>query len=148
MCCWTRSYKNNVTGRVNKNTDVCGYYGQTRPFDGNKEGDVHCHGLAWPNNRTDPNFKYRALLQNFMVHVQHFHVRGYYGGIKGLPTCDCIERMPIVSRADCTMVDDAMQFKACEVAPGKRKGDLRNRIELINPMSPVLRSNLVQRCDN
>lgn len=73
-----------------------------------EEGDVHCHGIAWSN---DPNevsavFKYNNFFYTFLY--DHWYTRGYVeNSLEGYPMCDCIDKMPLITRADCTEVASA-----------------------------------------
>ena len=65
-----------------------------------------------------------------------------YDSVKGAPMCDCIENMPVVSRADCTTYSPK-GLEACE------KNDLRTHYynEMRRPGGNI-RFNLVETCDN
>ena len=58
------------------------------------------------------------------------------------PMCGCIEDMPEVSRADCSMHRPSREgrFKAC------KDNDLRTQYEIVYPDAPL--ANLVDQCDN
>lgn len=54
--------------------DVC-RYGSTE-FPGESEGDVHCHGLVWPEGSSDEYIKYLAL---DVAYINHVEEKGYFG---------------------------------------------------------------------
>ena len=58
--------------------------------------------------------------------------------------CGCIEDMPEVSRADCSVPNDDKEgdFEACT------DNDLRTRFKEVFPDDDVLLTNLVEACDN
>lgn len=64
------------------------------------------------------------------------------GSVKGARMCDCIEKMPVVSRADCTTYSPT-GLVACE------DNDLRTHYdnEMRRP-GGKLKTNLVETCDN
>jgi len=72
---------------------------------GDGEGAVHCHGLAWSNDVNSPLSRYKANNLFFVSMYDHMHQRGYVQNIPGAPMCGCVEQMPTVSRSDCTQVD-------------------------------------------
>ncbi|CAM9616366.1 unnamed protein product [Scytosiphon promiscuus] len=142
MCCWT---ENDGLGMAD-NTDVCRVIdypevGQTTEYPGDSEGEVHCHGFAWPEDATD---KYIHLLAQFVQHFDHRDRRGYYGNIDGAPMCACVEDMPQVSEADCTTYNEDETndntYAACT------NNDLRTRYEELYPTGEL--PNLVEECDN
>ncbi|CAM9395122.1 unnamed protein product [Ectocarpus sp. 12 AP-2014] len=136
MCCWS-----NRGGEepVSDNTDVC-RYGSTE-FSGESEGDVHCHGLVWPEGSSDEYIKYLAL---DVAYINHVEEKVYSGHIPGAPVCDCLERMPEVSRSDCSQYRPAhlkgSDFMACP------KNDLRRKYNELYPSGGQY--TLVQECDN
>jgi len=69
-----------------------------------QEGDTHCHGFAWPDKKMDANYRYRGNVLFFVSMQDHLNTRGYAGAVPGAPMCSCVEKMPVVSRADCTEV--------------------------------------------
>ena len=65
-----------------------------------------------------------------------------FGSIKGSHMCECIEKMPIVSRADCTTYS-SQGLVACE------DNDLRTHYENeMNSPAGNIMFNLVETCDN
>ncbi|KAL9182469.1 hypothetical protein ACHAXT_013121 [Thalassiosira profunda] len=72
---------------------------------GNGEGAIHCHGLAWSNDKNDHTARYKANGLFFVSMYDHMYQRGYVENIPGAPMCGCVEQMPTVSRSDCTQVD-------------------------------------------
>jgi hypothetical protein len=68
------------------------------------EGGLHCHGLAWGDNSGVED----ALKGNNLFYVSmydHLYTRGYVEQVQGAPMCGCVEKMPVVTRADCTELD-------------------------------------------
>jgi hypothetical protein len=99
------------------------------PEDGDDgEGAVHCHGIAWDIDEHDLQSRFKGNNMFYVSMYDHMHERGYVrnvpGGKKHLfvsfsgasmvefnpffficlpaPMCGCVEKMPIVTRADCT----------------------------------------------
>mmetsp|Transcript_6360 Transcript_6360/g.13915 ORF Transcript_6360/g.13915 Transcript_6360/m.13915 type:complete len:982 (+) Transcript_6360:190-3135(+) len=72
---------------------------------GNGEGAIHCHGLAWSNDVNHHTARYKANNLFFVSMYDHMYQRGYVKNIPGAPMCGCVEQMPTVSRSDCTQVD-------------------------------------------
>jgi len=68
------------------------------------EGPVHCHGLAWGQDESEADFRYRANNLFYVSMSDHLHDRGYVRSVQGAPMCGCVESMPIVSRSDCTEI--------------------------------------------
>jgi hypothetical protein len=134
MCCWPKDRQaNDNNGNcakpydqncVNKdpadNTNLCyvdlergnsstgstdaGFLGFPED-NGNGEGAIHCHGLAWSNDANDHTARYKANNLFFVSMYDHMYQRGYVKNIPGAPMCGCVEQMPTVSRSDCTQVD-------------------------------------------
>eukprot|EP00581_Thalassiosira_minuscula_P031004 CAMPEP_0183761182 /NCGR_PEP_ID=MMETSP0739-20130205/8261_1 /TAXON_ID=385413 /ORGANISM="Thalassiosira miniscula, Strain CCMP1093" /LENGTH=400 /DNA_ID=CAMNT_0025999283 /DNA_START=15 /DNA_END=1217 /DNA_ORIENTATION=+ len=69
------------------------------------EGPVHCHGFAWSNDPSDPSSRYRGNNLFYVSMYDHLYTRGYVRNFPGAPMCACLDRMPVVSRSDCTQVD-------------------------------------------
>lgn len=69
------------------------------------EGSIHCHGLAWPENPLDFESKYKGNNLFYVSMYDHLFTRGYVRNVPGAPKCGCLDRMPVVSRSDCTEVD-------------------------------------------
>eukprot|EP00584_Thalassiosira_punctigera_P001489 CAMPEP_0172534068 /NCGR_PEP_ID=MMETSP1067-20121228/6567_1 /TAXON_ID=265564 ORGANISM="Thalassiosira punctigera, Strain Tpunct2005C2" /NCGR_SAMPLE_ID=MMETSP1067 /ASSEMBLY_ACC=CAM_ASM_000444 /LENGTH=392 /DNA_ID=CAMNT_0013318807 /DNA_START=59 /DNA_END=1237 /DNA_ORIENTATION=+ len=69
------------------------------------EGSIHCHGLAWSNNENDPESRYKGNNIFYVSMYDHLYTRGYVRNVPGAPKCGCLDRMPVVSRSDCTQVD-------------------------------------------
>jgi len=83
------------------------------PGDNNKgEGPIHCHGFAWGNDEMDVLARYKANNLFFVSMYDHMSQRGYVRNIPGAPMCGCLEKMPIVSRSDCTQtnVQESYEF--------------------------------------
>ena len=81
------------------------------PGDGDDgEGSIHCHGYAWANDEHDPTNRYKANNLFYVSMYDHMHQRGYVENIPGAPMCGCVEKMPTVTRSDCTQVDLTEDF--------------------------------------
>lgn len=112
MCCWVDS--RDAAAPLVDNTDVCyvnmkdsaktahvadGYsiYGD------NHAGAVNCHGFAWDTSggSISDALKGNAL---FKVALADFSADGKVEQVPGAPLCGCIDRMPVVTHADCTQV--------------------------------------------
>eukprot|EP00565_Helicotheca_tamesis_P004270 CAMPEP_0185741062 /NCGR_PEP_ID=MMETSP1171-20130828/38756_1 /TAXON_ID=374046 /ORGANISM="Helicotheca tamensis, Strain CCMP826" /LENGTH=680 /DNA_ID=CAMNT_0028413003 /DNA_START=1 /DNA_END=2043 /DNA_ORIENTATION=- len=75
-------------------------------FHGNNEGPVHCHGFAWGQDVNEPAARFKGNNLFFVSMYDHLHQRGYVREVPGAPMCACVEKMPIVSRADCTEIEE------------------------------------------
>mmetsp|Transcript_15515 Transcript_15515/g.22118 ORF Transcript_15515/g.22118 Transcript_15515/m.22118 type:complete len:439 (+) Transcript_15515:52-1368(+) len=131
MCCWvsdrqagdnngncaTPYDKNCVDADPADNTDLCGV-DMARSgtssihmedgfavFDSNSEGPVHCHGFAWGMDDMEPDARYKANNLFYVSMSDHMHDRGYVRNVPGAPMCGCVEKMPLVSRSDCTEIE-------------------------------------------
>ncbi|CAM9846108.1 unnamed protein product [Ectocarpus fasciculatus] len=137
MCCWD-GRADGVA--ISDNTDVCRY--KTEEFPGDSEGPVHCHGFVWPEGASDDFIKYLALDVAFINHVDE---KGYFGNVGSAPECHCLEKMPEVSRADCTQYRKAYlqgsDFMACS------GNDLRRAYIELYPDGRG-QDLLVKECDN
>merc|ERR1719410_383760 len=80
-------------------------------FPENTEGPIHCHGLAWGEDETEADFRFRANNLFFVSMSDHLHDRGYVRAVQGAPMCACVEDMPIVSRSDCTEIHATEFYK-------------------------------------
>lgn len=78
-------------------------------FPYNDEGPVHCHGMAWSNDDMEAGARYRGNNLFYISMYDHMYNRGYVRNIPGAPMCGCVEKMPIVERADCTEIK-AVEF--------------------------------------
>jgi hypothetical protein len=78
--------------------------------DGVREGDTHCHGLAWADDSLSSSHRYRGNNLFFVSMYDHMRQRGYVRNIPGAPMCGCIEQMPTVTRSDCTEMDITEDF--------------------------------------
>jgi len=74
-------------------------------FQGDIEGPVHCHGFAWGHDETEADYRYAANNLFYVSMYDHLYQRGYVRNIPGAPMCGCVEKMPVVSRADCTEIE-------------------------------------------
>ena len=68
-------------------------------------GRTHCHGFAWADDVTDPSAVFKANNLFFVSYFDHLAQRGYVTEVPGAPMCGCAERMPVVTRSDCTQID-------------------------------------------
>jgi len=141
QCCWPQDRQaNDNNGNCAKpydencvdkdpgdNTDLChvdlayapennhvkanGFSTYKNVYNNNGEGAIHCHGFAWANDEHDTITRYKANNLFYVSMYDHMHQRGYVGNIPGAPMCGCVEKMPIVSRSDCTQVEVTERFK-------------------------------------
>jgi len=128
-CCWVQDRQagdnngncdtpydtNCVDADPGDNTDLCYVDMEKAPqsarvaggyavFPDDDEGAVHCHGLAWGNDAgLDDVYKGNNLF--YVAMYDHLYQRGYVRNVPGAPMCACAEKMPVVSRADCTEMD-------------------------------------------
>jgi len=91
------------------NSNLCKTDTQSYPNDDPPENDIHCHGLAWGEDMND--FSRHLMFNNFFYVslYDHMYTRGYVE--RTIPDdpddfrmCDCVEKMPPVTRSDCTEV--------------------------------------------
>jgi len=75
------------------------------------EGNIHCHGFAWPNDDAHMYSRYKGNNLFFVSMYDHMYKRGYVRNVPGAPMCGCVEHMPVVSRADCTQTDVIESFR-------------------------------------
>uniref|UniRef100_A0A7S4QR51 Uncharacterized protein n=1 Tax=Ditylum brightwellii TaxID=49249 RepID=A0A7S4QR51_9STRA len=138
MCCWAsdrqandnngncaKAYDTNcVDADPGDNTDIC-YVDMSRsggsahvdagfalyPGDNNDgEGSVHCHGFAWSQDEQHHTSRFFGNNLFFVSMYDHMSQRGYVRNIPGAPMCGCVEKMPVVTRSDCTQVDVSEVF--------------------------------------
>ena len=83
-----------------------------------------------------------GFLTCLVLYVPNACIFYRHGSIQGAPMCDCIENMPVVSRADCTTFS-SKGLVNCE------RNDLRTHYynEMRRPGGNI-RFNLVETCDN
>ena len=119
MCCWvsdrqandnngncaTPYDKNCLDADPGDNTDLCAVdmkrsvKDSTHVNDGfaifpnDKEGPVHCHGLAWGKDEIEADFRYRANNLFYVSMSDHLHDRGYVRNVQGAPMCGCVEHV-------------------------------------------------------
>jgi len=98
------------------NTDIC-YTDMSRAptssrttegfaiFEDEEEDDSHCHGLAWAADASDKSARFKGNNLFFVSMFDHFYTRGYVRNVPGAPMCGCVEKMPVVTRSDCTQID-------------------------------------------
>ena len=130
-----RHFHDGRYGNVAGNTNVC--HGPHQCY--------HAHGMTWSSDPSDPNNARKSELFAFISDQDHYQARGYFGGLPGFPPCGCIEDMPMIRRADCTMVGENGQFVECQGANGQNN-DLRTRIELVGQQTQVFDFSLVNQC--
>lgn len=180
MCCWVQDRQADNDGNCAENncedkdpadnTEICAVdlhkakrnnhvSGGFALFQGDTAGDAHCHGFSWSNNTSDESYQYRGNNLFYVSMYDHLNVRGYVREVPGAPMCSCLEKMPVVSRADCTEVtvnegyvfkynvndrsksliitDTEVEFNACT------NNDLRTRFDELdadNLISPGVKS--------
>lgn len=82
-------------------------------FPGKSEGSIHCHGLAWGEDENGFEAQLRFNNLFYVSLYDHMYTRGYVETTvdsDNIGMCDCVENMPVVSRADCTQVDATQTF--------------------------------------
>lgn len=139
VCCWHRDrqyYDNNGHCHFGwckdkdpgDNTDLCWIEGEedgeVYPYPGEEtEGDLHCHGFAWPSNEVDDaadaNDKAKWNNLFFVSMYDHLYQRGYVDSVTDNPMiagaqamCGCVEDMNPIARADCTQVVARSEYTA------------------------------------
>ncbi|KAL3778345.1 hypothetical protein HJC23_013805 [Cyclotella cryptica] len=114
MCCWV-DHDPAQEVHFQKNTDIC-YVDNTRAPSSNHidagvalYGGINgletafCHGFAWEEGSLDDVFKGNLLFLSEIYENMHNH--GLSNNVPGAPMCGCIEKMPVVTRADCSMLE-------------------------------------------
>jgi len=166
MCCFGRDRQfGDNNGNCNRNdcddadpadnSNLCYTEPSNTPFPQDKEGDVHCHGLAWADDEND--FSARLKYNNFFYVslYDHMYTRGYVQEMTfdqdipdTVPMCGCVEDMQPVSRSDCTELEVEQTFQFSIDVTGsliaKPKGDMEidfNACKGINPGNPTKRAN-------
>merc|ERR1712232_1529712 len=89
------------------NSNLCFAGSENTPYPGESEGDIHCHGLAWTDDKNDPSARLRFNNFFYVSLYDHMYTRGYVENMidsAEVPMCGCVESMPPVSRADCTEI--------------------------------------------
>ena len=155
MCCWTRDRQANdnngncaqpydencVDADPADNTDICYHDASRAPesahtasgisFFGDdfQEGDTHCHGIAWKDDPYDASFRFAGNNLFYVSFYDHLYQRGYVEAVPGAPMCGCLEKMPTVSRSDCTQVDVTEKFKV-NFAGGKVDSIHRTKLDI------------------
>ena len=122
MCCFGRDRQfgdnngscrdgNCVNSSPGDNTNVC--------FDeDHNEGSVHCHGFVWSEeSQNDVSYRLRYNNLFFVSLFDHWLQRGYVenfmdssGHFTQYPMCGCMEKMPAVTRSDCTEAHVEFEF--------------------------------------
>ena len=59
----------------------------------NGEGPIHCHGIAWANDKYDSSSRYKGNNQFFVSMFDHMNQRGYVRPVPGAPMCACAEQV-------------------------------------------------------
>jgi len=80
-------------------------------FHDTDEGPVNCRGFAWGEDKNAADFRYRANNLVYVSMMDNLRDRGYVRAVQGAPMCACTEKMPIVSRADCTEIEATEFYK-------------------------------------
>jgi len=137
MCCWVSDRQANdnngncqtpydekcANADPTDNTDLCAVDMSRSDFDsvhvndgftlfhGDDEGPVNCRGFAWGEDENEPDFRYRANNLIYVSMIDNLRSRGYVRAVQGAPMCACTEKMPIVSRADCTEIKATEFYK-------------------------------------
>jgi len=94
------------------NSNLCFTETRSYPDDDPPENDIHCHGLAWGEDANDKTGKLAFNNFFFVSLYDHMYSRGYAERTirreddpAEFRMCDCVEKMPVVSRSDCTEVE-------------------------------------------
>merc|ERR1711862_742512 len=122
MCCFGRDRQfgdNNGNCRVNDcedadpadNSNLCKIGDTAYPNNDPPENEIHCHGLAWGEDENDFTRKLKFNNFFFVSLYDHMYSRGYVertirreDNPEEFRMCDCVEKMPPVTRSDCTEV--------------------------------------------
>eukprot|EP00804_Cyclotella_cryptica_P026157 CCRYP_013045-RA/>CCRYP_013045-RA protein AED:0.08 eAED:0.08 QI:177/0.92/0.64/1/0.92/0.85/14/257/1181 len=111
MCCWV-DHDESQDDHYKKNTDIC-YVDYSRAplsshihsgmgiFDGSE--NAFCHGFAWEDDSLNDVFKGNLLFLSEIY--ENMHNRGLSKSLPGAPMCGCVEKMPVVTRADCSKLE-------------------------------------------
>ena len=111
MCCWV-DHDEAQDAYYKKNTDLCYVDFSRAPssshissgysiFDGDE--DAFCHGFAWDDGSVADVFKGNLLFHKEIY--DHMHKKGLSRNVPGAPMCGCVDKMPVVSRADCSKLE-------------------------------------------
>ena len=87
------------------NSNVCFSATDSPPTAYPGDEAIHCHGIAWAEDQSDPSNLLR--FNNFFYVLMHDHMysRGYVEpAVDGALMCGCVEEMNPVTRADCSEV--------------------------------------------
>jgi len=167
MCCFGRDRQfGDNNGNCNKrncddadpadNSNLCYTEPSNTPFPQEAEGDVHCHGLAWAEDKNDFSAKLKYNNFFYVSLYDHMYERGYVQEMTFdrtditdvVPMCGCMENMHPVSRSDCTEVEVEQTFQFSIGADGKLQAEPRGEMEIefnacagINPGNPNKRAN-------
>lgn len=105
-----------INAKPKKNTDICYHDMKRSPtssrtshgyalFKDNEDAGTVCHGFAWSDDATDISSRFKGNKLFVTSLYEELFKKGYVRSVPGAPMCGCLERMPTVSRADCTEVD-------------------------------------------
>jgi hypothetical protein len=156
MCCWTTDRQANdhngncetpydencLDADPGDNTDLCSVDmgrsikdsvhvdGGFALFPENTEGPIHCHGLAWGEDESEADYRFRANNLFFVSMSDHLHDRGYVRAVQGAPMCACVENMPIVSRSDCTEITATETYKF--TFPASTSGNIQVSLDYVD----------------
>jgi len=93
------------------NSNLCKTETRAYPNNDPPENEIHCHGLAWGLDENELTRKLKFNNFFFVSLFDHMYQRGYVERTirreddpSNFRMCDCIEKMPPVSRSDCTEV--------------------------------------------
>jgi hypothetical protein len=117
LCCWVgdrqandgngnceEPYDTNCVNSVpDANTDLC-LNGNTPRNVVETYRDVHCHGFAWGPEPSDRSNVFKGNNLFYVSMYDHLYERGYVKNVPGYPMCGCLEKMPKVTRSDCTEI--------------------------------------------
>jgi len=128
MCCWTSDSSDAGKGDCTDsagcqdaepvdNTDVCyvdiedSYLASHTAdgmvvYPGDSEGSVNCMGFTWTDDENDPANLYKGNLLFEVAMRYGLKENGYTRSVPHAPMCACVEQMPVVSKADCTDVEN------------------------------------------
>ncbi|CAB1102459.1 unnamed protein product [Ectocarpus sp. CCAP 1310/34] len=142
MCCWTG---HDGSKGMYGNADVCRVLnypeeGDVLELPRDDEGPVYCHGFAWADGADIDS--HILPLYHYVTNVNRTDDGGYYGNVEGVPSCGCIEDMPVVSDAACS------KFGGEGIEPCW-DNSLRSQYKYkLDEPKGEMEYNLVRECDN
>lgn len=105
MCCYTRDVVHDNSDACYVDMDKAPSGPHTRGFavyNGN-EGNMHCHGYTWEHGNSMSEL-YKANSLFYVSMYDQLSQKGHTESLPGAHMCGCLERMPVVTRADCTQM--------------------------------------------